>query len=225
MTRTILLVEDDPDLTEMIREYLGMHGFEVVACADGLSASDRVAEVRPDAVLLDVGLPGLDGFGVCRQLRTHYDGPVLFLTARSEAIDEVVGLEVGADDYIRKPLEPRVLLARLRSHLRRSAATASPQQPLQMGAVVVDPGRRDMLVDGAPVALTTAEFDLLWELARRAGQTVTRDELYQNLRGITWDGVDRSMDVRVARLRRKLGEHGDLLRSVRGVGYLFARPR
>jgi DNA-binding response OmpR family regulator len=171
---------------------------------------------------------------VCKQVRERYAGPILMLTALGDEVDEVVGLELGADDYVAKPASPRKLLARVRTLLRRAggatdagetgAATASERR-IELGDLVVDESSRAVTLGGAPVELTTAEFDLLWLLARHAGEVLSRDRIYEELRGIAWDGLDRSIDLRVARLRRKLGDdarHPRRIKSVRGAGYLLA---
>lgn len=220
---TILLADDDTALTEVVAEFLQAHGFTTVVTGDGLSAVEVIRASPPDLVVLDLTMPGMDGLSVCRTIRPFYSGPVLLLTALVDDIDEVAGLETGADDYVRKPVRPRVLLARIRSLLRRATANpGSTSRSLELGALCIDPGAREVSVKGEPIPLTTAEFDLLLALATRAGEVVTRDELYHQLRGISWDGVDRSMDLRVSRLRSKLEEGGapsDWIKSVRGVGY------
>ncbi|MCB9524775.1 MAG: response regulator [Myxococcales bacterium] len=224
----LLLVEDDPRLAELVREYLTQQGFAVAHEARGDRAVERILAEPPDLVILDLMLPGLDGLSVCRQIRPRYTGGVLMLTARGDEVDEVVGLEVGADDYLAKPVRPRLLLAHVNALLRRVSAPPDPavDQRLGVGDLVIDAGARSVTVAGAPVSLTTAEFDLLWFLAERAGEVVAREVIYPALRGIEYDGLDRSMDLRVARLRRKLGDDAQdprRLKSVRGVGYLLAR--
>lgn len=240
----VLLVEDDARLAELVSEYLADNGFDVGVEMRGDRAVDRITAEQPDLVVLDVMLPGLDGLEVCRRVRPHFRGGVLMLTARGDEIDEVVGLEVGADDYLAKPVRPRLLLAHLSALLRRvrglapSAPTpgpppatgrpADPDPPLSIGPLSVDPRARAATLAGRPVDLTDAEFDLLLLLAQHAGEVLTREAIYQELRGIEYDGVDRSIDLRVARLRKKLDDDAKqprLLKSVRGVGYLLAWPR
>lgn len=221
----VFFVEDDPVFADLMTRFLAQHGLEVTHFADGAGVVERVVAGRPDAVILDGTLPTVDGFDVCRELRPRYDGPILLLTARNEDVDEIVGLTLGADDYIKKPVEPRVLLARLKARLRRREP-ASPGDELRFGDLVIDRASRTVRIGEAPVELTTAEFDLLWVLASRAGETLSRDELFQATRGVDYDGLDRSMDMRVSRLRRLLGDDGDpprLIRTVRGKGYLFAK--
>lgn len=235
---SILLVEDDRKLAGLVVEYLQGEGFKVDWEARGDGVAERVVADPPDLVILDVMLPGIDGFEVCRRLRPAFAGPVLMLTARGDEIDEVVGLELGADDYVAKPVRPRVLLTRIRTLLRREArrrgagaepvgggTDPAPHRRIAVGRIVIDSGCRTVTNGGREVELTTAEFDLLWLLALRCGHIVTRDEIYSSLRGIEYDGLDRSIDLRVARLRRKLGDDGRrprLIKSVRGSGYLLA---
>lgn len=228
----VLLVEDDARLAALVQEYLEREGFAVTLEARGDRAAERIPRERPDVVILDLMLPGLDGLAVCRAVRPAFPGAILMLTARGEEVDEIVGLEVGADDYLAKPVRPRLLLARLHALLRRRAAPspeAAPTVPedgaLRVGALEVWPARREARYQGAPLDLTTAEFDLLALLAGRAGEVVSREELYLALRGIPYDGLDRSMDLRVARIRRKLGDDARqpaIIKSVRGAGYLLA---
>jgi two-component system response regulator RstA len=225
MAERLLLVEDDARLAELLVEYLGRNGFEVSVERDGDRAAVRIPAEAPDAVILDLGLEGLDGLTVCRRVREHYAGPILIFSARGDEVDQVIGLEVGADDYVPKPASPRLLLARLRALLRRNQAT--PPQRLELGSLVVALASRTVTVDGVPVDLTTAEFDLLWALARNAGRPMSRQELMQECRGIDYDGLDRSLDVRVAKLRQRLGdsEPHRFIKTVRGVGYQLAVDR
>ncbi len=232
-TPRILVVEDDARLAELVREYLEGAGYEARVETRGDRAVTRIPEEQPDLVVLDLMLPGLDGLEVLRRVRGRYHGSVLILTARGEEIDEVVGLELGADDYMAKPVRPRLLLARVGNLLRRHrerGERGAPEPPgrLELGSLVIDPAARTVAVAGRPVELTTAEFDLLWLLATHAGQVLTREQIYGDLRGIAYDGLDRSIDLRVARLRKKLGDDGKQpqhIKSVRGVGYLFAVER
>lgn len=219
----VLLVEDDRQLSAMISEFLTGYGFEVAVEGRGDSAVARILTQKPDAVILDVNLPGLDGFDVCRQVRKEYRGPILILTARGDEVDEVVGLEIGADDYIAKPVRPRVLLARLRSHLRKSTPV-DDQRKITVGDLSIDSSRRVVEIAGANIELTTAEFDLLWLLAKHAGEVISRDDIYRQLFDIPYDGIDRSIDLRVSRLRRRVGDDSSnptRIKSVRGVGYIL----
>ena len=168
----------------------------------------------------------MDGISVCRAVRSAYSGPILILTARGDEVDEIICLEVGADDFMAKPVRPRVLLARLRAHLRKSVVTESllPQK-MQVGPLLIDAGRRTLEVDGAAVDLTTAEFDLLWHLAENVGKVLSREDIYQHIHGFRYDGLDRSIDLRISRLRKKIGDDPNCplrIKSIRGVGYLLA---
>jgi len=233
----VLLVEDDARLAALVGEYLSDSGFEVLVEPRGDAAVHRILDDAPDLVVLDLMLPGLDGLEVCRRVRPHFAGGILMLTARGEEIDEVVGLEVGADDYLPKPVRPRLLLAHLSALLRRiraeRPAAAAPAEGddadvIALGPLAVDPRSRTARLDGETLDLTTAEFDLLLLLAKNAGEVLDRDAIYQELRGIEYDGLDRSVDLRVTRLRRKLGDDAknpQWLKSVRGVGYMLAVPR
>lgn len=219
----VLLVEDDAELSAMIADFLKPNGFEVTVEERGDEAVERIIGESPDVVVLDVNLPGLDGFSVCRTVRSQFDGPILILTARGEEVDEVIGLEVGADDYMAKPVRPRALLARLRAHLRK-APTSSPTKRIELGNLLIDSARRSVELDGQPIELTTAEFDLLHLLAQHAGEVLSRNDIYQTLHGYKYDGIDRSIDLRVSRLRKRLGDdpnHPKLIKSVRGVGYIL----
>ena len=225
----ILLVEDDGELASMVADFLSLNGFTVAVEGRGDAAAARITRENPDAVVLDVNLPGLDGFAVCRAVRDDYRGAIIMLTARGEEVDEVLGLEFGADDYMAKPVRPRALLARLRTHLRRGLPEEpASSQPIVVGSLVVDAARRRAELDGEILDLTTAEFDLLKLLADHAGHTLSRNDIYQAIHGMRYDGVDRSIDLRISRLRRKLGDDPakpQRIKSVRGTGYqLSAEP-
>lgn len=230
----ILVVEDDVKLAGLVQEFLGANGFSVTHEPRGDRAPARIISEQPDLVVLDLMLPGLDGLSICKEVRPRYSGGILMLTARGEEVDEVVGLEVGADDYMAKPVKPRLLLARINTLLRRvppgeAAPDAGelrddPGQRIALGQLIVDAGRRTVTVGDQPADLTTAEFDLLWLLAQNAGQILSRERIYAELRGIAYDGLDRSIDLRIARLRKKLGDDGKqprLIKSIRGTGYLL----
>ncbi len=234
----ILLVEDDPRLAALVKEYLEQSGLTVSHEPRGDLAPARILSETPDLVILDLMLPGLDGLSICKAVREEFRGAILMLTARGDEVDEVVGLELGADDYLAKPVSPRLLLARVNSLLRRTAADprraphqpapgAAPPESVTLGALEVDSARRAVSLAGRPVDLTTAEFDLLWYLCLRPGEVLSRERIYRELRGIEYDGLDRSIDLRVARLRKKLGDDGKqprLIKSVRGTGYLLVPP-
>ncbi len=221
--KRILIVEDDLRLAALVREFLQRNGFEVLLEHRGDRALEVIQREAPDLVILDIMLPGVDGLTICRQARPSYRGPILMLTARGGEVDEIIGLEVGADDYVAKPVRPRVLLARIRSLLRRIDPTAdgAPRR-VEVGALVVDAAARAVELDGRTIDLTTAEFDLLFYMALHAGEPVSRDQLSRALRGVPHDGVDRTIDLRVSYLRSKLGDDGRrpaLIKSVRGIGY------
>ena len=223
----LLLVEDDAQLALMIADFLSPQGFDVAIEGRGDTAVERIVKEKPDAVVLDVNLPGLDGFSVCRAVREEYRGAVLMLTARGEEVDEVLGLEAGADDYMAKPVRPRALLARLRTHLRRGMPTdeEARSEPIVVGSLIVDAARRRVELHGVELDVTTAEFDLLWLLASHAGRPLSRGDIYQRIHGTKYDGVDRSIDLRISRLRKKLGDDPAKprrIKSVRGVGYMLA---
>jgi DNA-binding response OmpR family regulator len=230
----ILLVEDDPRLAELTSRYLAQNGLKVAVESNGASAVARFAEVRPRLVLLDLMLPGKDGLTICRELRQTFKGPILMLTAKDADIDQVIGLEAGADDYVAKPAEPMVLLARIRALLRRaetqptvsgapSASAAAPTVDIELGGLRVSEAHRVWL-DGEEITLTTQEFELLYELARSAGTILSREDLFKRIRGIDYDGLDRSIDGRISKLRKKLGDDAEApkrIRTIWGRGYLL----
>lgn len=226
----ILIVEDDERLATLTKEYLEHNGLNVSVEGDGTKAVDRILAERPDLVILDLMLPGEDGISICRRVRSQYHGQILMLTARADDLDEVLGLEMGADDYVAKPVRPRVLLARVRALLRRGATPPDTepvvQSSLTFGPLVVDNSRREAWLDGKSIDLTSAEFDLLWLLCSNAGRILSREEIFAQLRGIEYDGQDRSIDVRVSRIRPKIGDdpiHPRLIKTVRSKGYLFVQ--
>jgi DNA-binding response OmpR family regulator len=222
-----MVVEDEVELAALLASYLERDGFEVTACHDGASAVGVAREVDPDVVVLDLGLPGLDGVEVCRRLRTFSDAYVVMLTARSDEVDTLIGLSVGADDYMTKPFSPRELMARVQAMLRRPRPIGGADRPEdherpRFGGLVVDPLGRDVWLDEEPVALTRTEFDLLAALAERPHQAFSRRQLIERVWGPTWVGDEHLVDVHVGHLRRKLGDEataGRYIRTVRGVGY------
>lgn len=231
--RKILIVEDDTRLAGLIGEYLGDQGYEVSIEERGDTAAVRIPREKPDLVILDLMLPGKDGLSVCREIRAAYDGPILILTARDDDMDQVAGLELGADDYVRKPVEPRVLLARIRALFRRinitgsgpdTTESVSEENDLVFGALRIDCTSRNVFLAGKEVDLTTNEFDLLLLLANNEGSVLSRDTIFSTMRGIGYDGMDRSVDMYVSRLRRKLGDdtsRPSRIKTVWGAGYLF----
>ncbi len=229
----ILLVEDDTRLSALIQEYLQKQSMLVFIEHRGDLACERILKESPDLVLLDLMLPGMDGLEVCKAVRPQYAGPIMMLTARDEDIDQVVGLEIGADDYVTKPVQPRVLLARIRALMRRFSNTASTQPAQQTdkseysyGHFTISASAREARLHDEVLDLTTNDFDLLWLLASNPGEIFTRDAILESLRGIDYDGIDRSVDIRVSRLRKKLGDdtsHPLRIKTIRGKGYLFVK--
>jgi DNA-binding response OmpR family regulator len=223
---TALLVEDDARLARLTSEYLTGHGVVVTHVADGRRGLEEALRGRWDVVLLDLMLPGRDGLEICRELRTRTDLPIIILTARGEEADRVMGLELGADDYLAKPYSPRELLARIRAVTRRVKGRAGPRNDtVTVGTLTLDPASRRVTRSGTEIALTGYEFDLLRALAERAGRILSREQLMERVRGSAEDAFDRSIDVHVSRLRQKLGDDPKrprLIKTVRGVGYLLA---
>lgn len=226
MAERILLVEDDPRLAEMLCEYLGEAGFRVVAAPFGAAALERLAEAPFDAVVLDLMLPDMDGLEVCRQLRTKSDTPLLMLTARGDATDRIVGLELGADDYLPKPFEPRELLARLRAILRRRVAGIAPERVLRFGRLEIDCAARLLFIDGESKTITSYQYELLLAFAKNAGRVLSRDTLMDLVKGGQIEAFDRSIDVHISRIRAAIEDDPKQPRriiTVRGAGYVFAK--
>lgn len=225
---TLLVVDDDPKIRDLLRLYVEREGHKAVFAASGLEALAVARRQRPALVLLDIMLPGLDGFEVCRQLREESDVPILLLTAKSGDSDKVVGLDLGADDYVVKPFSPRELMARVRAQLRRRTAETEDQPVLAAPGLRLDPNTVEVMLDGRPVAVTPIEFRLLHALMRRPGRVFTRDELITAIHGDDDPGIiDRTIDVHLGRLRRKLGDPATAPRfiaTVRSVGYKLIAP-
>jgi two-component system phosphate regulon response regulator OmpR len=223
----ILLIEDDARLAAMVSEYLGEAGFRVSVAAEGRSGLERLAREPFDALVLDLMLPDMDGLEVCRQLRAKSDTPVLMLTARGDATDRIVGLEIGADDYLPKPFEPRELLARLRAILRRGKGAAAAK-PLRFGRLEIDRDARSASVDDKACPLTGYQFALLVALAENAGRVLSREALMDLLKGEPLEAFDRSIDVHVSRIRAAIEDDPKKPRrivTVRGAGYVFAKAQ
>lgn len=229
----IVFVEDDPEVGSLIAAWLGKHDLDVVIENRGDQAEATIAREQPDLVLLDIMLPGKDGMTLCRDLRPQWDGPIVLLTSLDSDMNHILALEMGASDYILKTTPPPVLLARLRLHLRQRQApahdtlptTLRPHKALQFGTLCIDPLNRQVTLGRTLVSLSTADFDLLWELATHAGLIMDRDALLKNLRGVSYDGLDRSVDVAISRLRKKLNDSATepyRIKTVRNKGYLFA---
>ena len=215
----IVIVEDETDIGDLLALYCRREGWTVHLAANGLDGLAAVRSRQPDFVVLDVGLPGpLDGFDVCRQLRQDNDVPVLFLTARDDEVDRILGLELGADDYVTKPFSPREVVARIKAVLRRGRAEPTGEERLEFGALCIDPSRREVTVAGQTVALATKEWALLDALATNQGRALSRQQLLDMAWGVDWVGDPRTVDVHIRQLRRKLGD--DLpLATIRGHGY------
>lgn len=226
--RCALVVEDDPHVLSLISDALAAEGFTVVTAADGMAALRRAREHDPDLVILDIGLPGLDGLDVCRTLRKQSSAPVVFVSARGDEVDRIVGLEVGADDYMTKPFSPRELVARVRAILRR-AKSPPPEAAHRrsIGDITVDATRREVTVAGQLVRLKPREFDLLWLFVRNEGRVFTRDQLIEAVWGFDWEGDARTVDVHVRRIRRAIRDGAGrpaYLQTVHGLGYKFVAP-
>lgn len=222
--KKILLVEDDVKLCKLVKEFLEGHHFDVDLEHDGAKAVDRILLESPDLIILDIMLPGMDGITICEKVRSQSNDPILMLTALGEENDELTGLEAGADDYLVKPVKPKQLLARIKALLRRVKWVAEESQSIKLKNMVIDAGRHAVEINKKWLDLTTAEFDLLWLLANYAGKVVTRDKICAVLRGFDYNGLDRSIDLRIARLRKKLGDKGknpNLIKSIRSMGYML----
>ena len=225
----ILVVEDDRSLAEWVCEYLIDHEFIVTLATRGDEAIHLIEADQPDLVILDVMLPVTNGFDICKAVRPNFNGPILMLTACSEETDEVLGLELGADDFLTKPVRPRILLARITALLRREDVRRKDLQAfdnvLEFGTLTINRDSQTTSIDKKTVPLSSNEFDMLWYLASNAGTILDRDALVRQLRGIEYDGFDRSIDIGISRLRRKLhddSQHPYRIKTVRGKGYLFA---
>jgi DNA-binding response OmpR family regulator len=227
LMKQVLLVEDDERLSSLICQYLSEHNFIVQRLASGENLLQHVQTSPPDILLLDVMLPGENGFTLCNKIRPYYPGPLLFMTAKNDDFDQVFGLEIGADDYIIKPVEPRVLLARINALLRRNGDPVSgsnSRQKLQYGQLIIDRSTRSALLKGEDVQLTSHEFDMLWKLAESPSTLVDRTTLYKEVIGREYDGLDRSADVRISRLRKKLqdnSQHPYRIKTIWGKGFFF----
>jgi DNA-binding response OmpR family regulator len=224
--QTVLVVEDETSIASFVALYLKNAGYRVQTAGTGQDALDALSRERPDLIVLDLMLPDIDGIEVCRRVRRGSDIPILMLTARDEDVDKIIGLEVGADDYLTKPFNPRELVARVKSILRRAVPERREPQERQLkhGLLEIDAGRREVHVDGKEIQLAPKEFDLLWELLDHRGLVLTRDQLLERVWGYTFAGDTRTVDVHVRQLRRKLGEASPIV-TVWGVGYKVAPAR
>lgn len=220
---TVVVVDDEQNIADLVELYLRRDGFRVVTASTGEAGLAAVARQRPRLVVLDVGLPDVDGLEVCRRLRQTSQVPVIFLTARDGEVDRILGLELGADDYLTKPFSPGELVARVKAVLRRVDGAPTPEV-VQAGGVTIDVGRREVRVDSEPVAFTTKEFDLLRFLAERPGLALTRQQILDGVWGYDWYGDVRTVDVHIAQVRKKVGDAVPIT-TVRGVGYRLDAPR
>ena len=227
---TIVIIDDDEELTELVSDYLTTNGFLVHSFHHGKDVDQVIEQLNPDVIILDLMLPEIDGLTICKAIRNKYNGAIVMLTALGDDIDEVTGLEVGADDYLAKPVKPRVLLAHIRAQLRRQNKLINTQKQQCIAcfdqSITIDSTKRTVIRDNQEVNLSSAEFDLLWELAQNAGQTVKREYLHEQIFRLPFDGLDRSIDLRISRIRKKLGDdpkEPSIIKTVRNVGYLLAQ--
>ena len=223
--KSILIVEDDIELQQWISDYLVGKGFNCACTENGAEAVKLISNLQPDVVLLDGALPGLDGFEVCKVVRSFYKGAIIMITARDEEIDEVLGLEVGADDYLIKPIRARALLTRIQKLLEKKNAVPT-SKILTFNNLIIDSHSQSVHLSGTEIKLTSKEFEVLWILASHPGEIVTRDTLLKELRGYEFDGLDRSIDLRVSRVRKKLEDRTEdpyRIKTIWGKGYLFVK--
>ena len=225
MNKSILIIDDDTKLNELLTEYLNKNGY---TCTMSESPSDGLAKIKKneyDLIILDVMLPEMDGFEVCKIIRKEHDTPIIMLTARGEVTDKIIGLELGADDYLPKPFEPRELLARISSIMRRVEGKLKLSAQIKFKNLIIDVNKRTAYLSGKDIELTTAEFELLILFAKNNGKVLSRDDLMKNTRGISWESYNRSVDVMVSRLRAKLKNNSqkkeDLIKTVHSIGYMF----
>ncbi|HEY7885244.1 MAG TPA: winged helix-turn-helix domain-containing protein [Cellvibrionaceae bacterium] len=220
----VLLAEDDERLAELVKDYLEANDFRVVVETQGYNVTRQILNLQPDIVILDVMLPGKDGVSICREVRPQYPGPILMLTARDADADQILGLEVGADDYVIKPAEPRVLLARINALLRRTNTEQVDAEDIRHGALSINVRSREVVLNNAPVQLSSHEYDLLLILARQAGKVLSREYLFSGICNRPYDGLDRTVDVRISHLRKKLDDNTDnpaRIKTIWGRGYMF----
>lgn len=222
--QNILIIDDDEKLNSLLKNYLTGFGFEVTSCTNPLSGLKAMDTSHPHLVILDIMMPEMDGFTVCREIRKNYNTPVIMLTARGDVMDRIVGLELGADDYLPKPFEPRELLARIQTILRRATGHYNPAAKLVFEGLEIVPDRQVATLNGKTLDLTTMEFQLLLLLAEKQGRIVTRDHIMDSLRGVDWSAFDRSVDVAISRLRQKLNDDPKsprFIKTIWGAGYMF----
>lgn len=220
----VLLAEDDPRLADLVKDYLQANGFRVVVETQGYSVPRQILNLQPDIVILDVMLPGKDGISICREVRDQYAGPILMLTARDADADQILGLEVGADDYVIKPAEPRVLLARINALLRRAQSVQEDAEDILHGGLSINLRAREVKLNGEPIDLSSHEYDLLVILARQPGKVLSREYLFNGICNRVYDGLDRTVDVRISHLRKKLGDNTETptrIKTIWGRGYML----
>ncbi len=224
----VLLIDDDVELNQLISDYLSSNGYEVKSLYRGDEVELTLDTYKPDIIVLDLMLPGIDGLSICKNIRTTFRGAIIMLTALGDDIDEVTGLEVGADDYLAKPIKPRVLLAHIRAQMRRYNQVNNSNNEAAIlcneKQIKIDASSRTVISQGEKVALSSAEFDLLWLLAKEVGQIVKRDTLHEKIFRLPYDGIDRSIDLRISRIRKKLNDNPkepQIIKTVRNVGYLL----
>ncbi|MDO3384141.1 response regulator transcription factor [Gilvimarinus algae] len=220
----VLLAEDDERLAALVKDYLEANQFTVVVESYGLNVPRQVQSLQPDILILDLNLPGKDGIAICKEVRPLYEGPILMLTARDGDADQILGFDVGADDYVVKPAEPRVLLARIHALLRRANREPVENGDVQVGGLQIRAASREVVLDEIPVALSSHEYDLLLTLARQAGKVLSREYLFTTICNRPYDGLDRTVDVRVSHLRKKLGDNSDnptRIKTIWGRGYML----
>ena len=226
--KTVLVVDDEPQIVQLVRDYLEHGGFKVLVAADGSSALRIVSTLHPDLVILDLGLPGMDGLDVTRSLRRNGALPIIMLTARADESDKLVGLELGADDYLTKPFSPKELVARVRSVLRRSEAAQSPRDLIRVGDLELNLPSMQLTIAGRPIELTQTEFQLLSTMARQPGRVFSRAQLLNAVHGVAFESYERAIDAHIKNLRRKIEpepHNPRYLLTVFGVGYRLADPR
>ena len=221
---TILVVDDEKNISQLVKMYLTNEGFDVAVATDGTMALEKARQLKPSLIVLDLMLPGVSGLDVCKQLRREGDIPIIILTARGDDVDRIVGLEIGADDYVAKPFNPRELVARVKAVLRRSKPTTRTPEPLTIGNLTIDPARREVTVAGKPVILRAKEFDLLLTFAQNVGLVLDRERLLNLVWGFDYLGDSRTIDVHITWLRDKLSGSTCRIQTVWGVGYKLVQP-
>ena len=221
----ILLVEDDLSLAQWFDDYLTSHGYRVTTIARGDKAVDAILKLNPDLVLLDIMLPGKDGFEVCKDVRPHFKKPILMMTARDDEIDEVLGLEIGANDYLTKPVRPRALIARIKALLKTTVFSDEPTSAINIGGLSFDNTARSVHINGIALTLSSSEYNVFWALANKAGEPISRENIVKAIRNIQYNGYDRSIDIVISRLRKKIGDNPNAptrIVTIWGKGYMLA---